>query len=52
MHFVKKANILYDFISQKDKWEFKIEEIYKILERLAKNTKIVKGQLYEETQEQ
>ena len=44
-HILKEADRLYDLISQKDQWEFEKEEIQEILERLAKNTKIVKGQL-------
>ena len=44
-HHVKEANRLYDLISQKDQWEFKIEEIQEILECLAKNTKKIKSQL-------
>ena len=44
-HHVKEADRLYDLISQKDQWNFEIEEIQEILERLTKNTKNFKGQL-------
>ena len=37
--------MLYDLISQIDQWEFEIEEIQEILERLAKTPKLSKVNL-------